>query len=108
MNTNKHADVIEKKEQLDAITAQLKTRFIGLDTIIDNVMNLVTSWYLFPQAQMRPCIINLWGLTGSGKTALVRTLVELLGHRKLFIHFDMGEFESDSASSIRRIFTEDL
>src|SRR5690606_10638062 len=61
-----------------------------------------------PEAQIRPTVINMWGLTGSGKTALVQALVELLDYRKLYSHLDMGEFESDSASWIRNIFTDDL
>jgi len=65
-------------------------------------------WYLFPEAQLRPTIINLWGLTGSGKTALVQALVELLEHQKLYSHIDMGEFESDSASWMKNILTDDL
>src|SRR5690606_9395380 len=38
----------------------------------------------------------------------VQALVELLDYRKLYNHLDMGEFESDSASWIRNIFTDDL
>src|SRR5690606_10374516 len=61
-----------------------------------------------PEAQIRPTVINLWGLTGSGKTALVQMIVELLDYRKLYSHIDMGEFESDSASWVKNIFTNDL
>ena len=57
---------------------------------------------------LRPTIINLWGLTGSGKTALVQSIVEILDHRKLYSHIDMGEFESDSASWMKNILTDDL
>src|SRR5690606_14643853 len=82
--------------------------FLGLDGIIDEVMSLLMPWYLFPKAQLRPTVINLWGLTGSGKTALVQTLVELLEYQKLYSHIDMGEFESDSASWMKNILTDDL
>jgi cell division protease FtsH len=68
----------------------------------------MTPWFLFPYAQLRPTVINLWGLTGSGKTALVKAIVEILDHRKLYSQIDMGEFESDSASWIKEIFTDDL
>jgi cell division protease FtsH len=105
---NKHNDVVAKKNSLDNITTKLKARFVGLDYIIDDVMNIVSAWYIFPKAQLRPCIINLWGLTGSGKTALVNVLVDLLDHRKYYAHFDMGEFQSESAKWIKRTFVEDL
>ena len=103
-----HNELIAKKQRLQEIALKLKERFLGLDGVIDEVMSLVTPWYLFPEAQLRPTVINLWGLTGSGKTALVQGLVEFLDYRRLYTHIDMGEFESDSASWIKTIFTNDL
>ncbi|MBA3679859.1 MAG: hypothetical protein H0W73_01530 [Bacteroidetes bacterium] len=109
METNNlHKEIISKKEKLNEISTELKSYFIGLDSVIDEVMNLVSAWYLFPKAQLRPTVINLWGMTGSGKTALVQKLVELLDHKKYFTQMDMGEFESDSASWIKSTFTDDL
>jgi hypothetical protein len=101
-------DLINKKEKLVKASTTLKERFLGLDSIIDEVISLMMPWYLFPEAQLRPTIINLWGLTGSGKTALVQALVELLDHKKLYTHIDMGEFESHSASWLKHILTDDL
>lgn len=103
-----HKALIVKKQKLHAVSNALKDRFMGLDNVIDEVMTLVTPWFLFPEAQIRPTVINLWGLTGSGKTALVQMIVELLDYRKLYSHIDMGEFESDSASWVKNIFTNDL
>ena len=109
METNiLHNTLIVKKQKLQEITSSLKEKFMGLDYVIDEVMSLVMPWYLFPEAQIRPTVINLWGLTGSGKTALVQTIVDMLNHRKLYSHIDMGEFESDSAAWIKNIFTNDL
>lgn len=105
---NIQTDIISKRNALNQVSLQLKQEFIGLDDIIDEVMNLMSSWYLFPQAQLRPLIINLWGMTGSGKTALVQRLVELLDYKKLYAQMDMGEFESDSASWIKSTFTDEL
>lgn len=109
MEKNKlHQEIILKKEKLRDISLELKTQFIGLDEIIDEVMSLVSAWYVFPQAQLRPMVINLWGMTGSGKTALVKKLVELLEYKKLYAQVDMGEFESDSASWFKNTLTDDL
>jgi hypothetical protein len=107
-SNNKHRELIAKKERLKEVTLALKNRFLGLDHIIDEVISLLMPWYLFPEAQLRPTVINLWGLTGSGKTALVQSIVELLDYSRFYTHLDMGEFESDSASWIKSIFTEDL
>lgn len=100
--------IIEKKEKLFEVKAQLKTEFIGLEKIIDEVIDLLMPWFLFPDAQLRPTIINMWGLTGSGKTALVNRIIELLDYKRLYVQMDMGEFESDSASWIKSMFTDDL
>lgn len=109
METNSmHQEILLKKELLNEVSQTLKEHFIGLDGIIDEVMNLVAAWYLFPQAQLRPLIINLWGMTGSGKTALVKKLVELLDYKKLYAQMDMGEFESSSASWFKSTLTDDL
>lgn len=106
-NTNYH-DLITKRQKLREVSDALKKQFLGLDAIIDEVISLLMPWYLFPDAQLRPTVINLWGLTGSGKTALVHQLIELLEYKQLFAHIDMGEFESDSAAWIKRILTEDM
>jgi len=105
---NKYIEVATKKAKLDEVAAKLKTQFVGLDYIIDDVMGLVSAWYIFPGAQLRPCVINLWGLTGSGKTALVNALVDLLDYRKYYTHIDMGEFESDTATNLKIFLTNDV
>lgn len=103
-----HTNLIERKQKLENVKVSLKEKFIGLDDVIDEVMSMMMPWYLFPEAQTRPAILNLWGLTGSGKTALVQAIVEMLEYRKLYTHIDMGEFESDSASWMKNILTDDL
>src|SRR5690349_10259228 len=101
-------ELIAKREKLQQMSIRLKEKFLGLDSIIDEIFSLLMPWYLFPEAQLRPTVVNLWGLTGSGKTALVQAIVEELDYRKLFSHIDMGEFESDSASWIKNVLTNDL
>ena len=105
---NTHAELIARKHKLEQVGCALREKFLGLDEIIEEVMSLVMPWYLFPEAQLRPTSINLWGLTGSGKTALVQALVASLQYQKLYSHIDMGEFESDSASWMKNILTDDL
>lgn len=93
---------------LDEVSDKLKTQFVGLDYIIDDVMKVVSAWYIFPEAQQRPCIINLWGLTGSGKTALVNALVDHLDLRKYYARLDMGEYKSPSRTSLKRSLFDDF
>lgn len=103
-----HSELLVRKQALEQAKHKLKERFLGLDETIDEVVSLAMLWYLFPESQLRPTVINLWGLTGSGKTALVQAIVELLDYKNLYSHVDMGEFESDSASWMKSILTDDL
>ena len=110
METNNilYNELISKRKHLEQVALALKEKFLGLDNIIDEIFALLLPWYLFPEAQRRPTVINLWGLTGSGKTALIQQMIQLLDYAKLYTHIDMGEFESNSASWIKDIFTDDL
>ena len=56
----------EKKVRLEAARIALKEKFFGIDTIIDQVISGINSWYFFAEYQSRPRIINLWGMTGVG------------------------------------------
>jgi hypothetical protein len=73
---------------------RLKEHFIGLDPIIDEVFQLMQTWYCIPEVQPRPIVINLWGVTGTGKSDLVRRIVNSLHFEDRFFHFDMGEVKN--------------
>ncbi len=107
-NSNLYQLITDKKQQLIEVKETLKKEFVGLELIIDEVIDLLMPWFLFPDAQLRPTIINMWGLTGSGKTALVNRIIDLLDYKRLYVQMDMGEFESDSASWIKNMFTDEL
>jgi len=87
---DKEAILTKHKVLIDAKN-QLKDEFVGLDIIIDEVIDLVEPWYLFPDAQLRPSIINLFGMTGTGKTSLITRLFEIL-EMKSVLRFDTGEW----------------
>lgn len=95
-------DLLEKKDffikyqKIQDIKIILKTEFIGLDAIIDDICDLIEPWYLFPNAQIRPTVINLWGLTSVGKTSLVLRIFQLLDMKNVF-KFDVGEYNNNSS-----------
>ena len=80
-----------KREKLETARINLKKKFIGIDNIIDQILDNMLVWYLMPELQMRPTIISLWGTTGVGKTDLVRSLVKELEFNTKFVElqFDM-------------------
>ena len=79
-----------KKEILENARTILKKEFIGIDKPIDAVIDNINSWFMLSNLQERPFIINLWGLTGVGKTSLITRLVELIDYENNFFRFDLG------------------
>ncbi len=79
-----------KLHELERMRTQLKSEFIGIDEVIDRVVDSMRSWYVMPELRDRPLIINLWGMTGTGKTTLVQRILSLLGLEKLFLAIDMS------------------
>ena len=84
------ADLRRRHDHLQDVARQLKLEFLGIDRVIDHLVRSVSRWVLFPHMQERPLVVNLWGLTGVGKTALVHRLVELLEVEDRFFHYDLG------------------
>ena len=91
----------EQRQKLQTVAKQLKLEFVGLEKIIDQVIEGVTAWACVPGVQERPTIISLWGLTGVGKSSLVRRLVELMQWSDRLTVFDCGELKSSNNLSER-------
>lgn len=91
---------LEKIKRVEETKIILKKEFIGLDNIIDKIIQLVTPWYITPEIIKRPVVISLWGMTGTGKSSVVKRLVELLGLSSKTIFLDCGEECNDGNSSV--------
>lgn len=95
----------ERRELLDSTIAQLKKEFVGIHKVIDQIAEAMGGWFFFPEMQDRPVIINLWGLTGIGKTSLVKRFAQLLKMEERYYRFDLGE-STNSDYSIQETFKE--
>ncbi len=95
----------EKRELLDSTILQLKKEFVGIHKVIDQIAEAMGGWFFFPEMQDRPVIINLWGLTGIGKTSLVKRFAQLLQMEERYYRFDLGE-STNSDYSIQETFKE--
>lgn len=100
--------LLEKKAVLNKAATCLKKEFIGIDGIIDQIVTALSSWFFFPEMHERPVIINLWGLTGIGKTSVIKRLTELIGYSEHYFRFDLGECSDryyDIQDSFKDIYT---
>lgn len=98
-------EIQKKKKKLDDCKTFLKKEFIGIDKIIDDLMEYIQIWYLMPEILTRPVIINLWGMTGVGKTDLVRKTVSFLGFQNRFVEIELSNNDETSWSkSVSDIF----
>ena len=86
-------EILRKKQTLEACNAYLKGEFIGIDAIIDSLLDYLSIWYLMPEILTRPVIINLWGMTGVGKTDLVRKTVKFLHYQDRFTEVELSNTE---------------
>lgn len=91
-----HAHISERSEQLVQLATELKTELFGIDEVIDRVIESMRAWYVLPELINRPVIICLWGLTGTGKTQLTRSIAQKLGFYDRFVEVQMDGFSNGS------------
>ena len=87
----------ERSAHLALVAAELKTELFGIDDIIDRVIDSIRAWYVLPHIISRPVIVCLWGLTGTGKTQLTRSLAQKLGFYDRFVEVQMDGFSHGSS-----------
>lgn len=86
----------QRKQVLEQARIELKQHFVGIDDIIDALLDYIQIWYLIPEILTRPIIVNLWGMTGVGKTDLIRRLVKLLDFQDRFAEVELSNIDSTS------------
>ena len=107
--TTLHAHIAERSAQLGKLAAELKSELFGIDDVIDRVIESMRAWYVLPALINRPVIICLWGLTGTGKTQLTRSIAQKLGFYDRFVEVQMDGFSNGSgyrASSISSMLSD--
>lgn len=87
----------ERSARLAHVAAELKTELFGIDDIIDRVIDSIRAWYVLPHIITRPVIVCLWGLTGTGKTQLTRSLAQKLDFYDRFVEVQMDGFSHGSS-----------
>ena len=98
------SEIAAKQKKLDDCKVFLKSEFIGIDSIIDDLVNYLQIWYLIPEILTRPIIINLWGMTGVGKTDLIRKMVKFIDYQDRFSEIELSNIdESNWNKSVSQI-----
>jgi Peptidase family M41/ATPase family associated with various cellular activities (AAA) len=93
------SEIERRNATLEKAGDVLKKQFIGIDGVIDELLDAMRVWWLMPQVLTRPVIINLWGMTGVGKTDLVRRLVAELEMQERFVEVELSNVDSTSYRS---------
>ncbi len=101
-------ELVKKEKTIENCIATLKKEFVGIDNIIDQVMDNIRSWYMFPNLMERPLVINLWGMTGCGKTSLVNRICELLDIRSNTIYYNLAKLGEENSVDIEDSFSSNL
>lgn len=99
-------DKMERLKRLQETKNTLKSEFVGLDGIIDEIINSITPWYVTPEIIEKPVVETIVGLTGTGKSSVITRMIELLGLLGKTIFFDCGEESNDSGSGIVEKITD--
>lgn len=95
-------DLELKKNILEKTRIFLKQEFVGIDYVIDELIDLISVWYMMPQVLTRPLIINLWGMTGVGKTDLIRKLVSQIDFQERFMEIELSNNSNSYYSNVAR------
>lgn len=92
-----------KKDRLEYVRTELKKSFIGIDYVIDELINSIKSWYLMPELLTRPTVVCLFGMTGQGKTDLIRKLVDLLNFNSSYVEIGPKKYGYDDISILNQL-----
>lgn len=94
------AIIDERYKIFNEAKGKIKNEFYGIDNVIDEVFKAIETWYIYPEFMTRPCVINLWGLTGVGKTDLVQKIRTYLKIDK----FATTEMDNNSNGAEESVF----
>ena len=97
-------EILGKQELLNNARTGLKKEFFGIDSVIDEVIDSIGSWFVFPDLQERPVVVNLWGLTGTGKTALINRLTQYLNWQEKSFKFDLRNKKNSVLTILEDIY----
>ena len=88
------ATLAERSARLNGLHERLRKDHFGIDTEIQRLLDAFAPWYQFAETQTRPRAIGLWGMTGTGKSSIVRALVKEAGLEDRTYWLDASELNN--------------
>lgn len=85
------ASLADRTAKLIGLYDRLRTNHFGIDTEIQRLLDAFAPWYRFAETQARPQVIGLWGMTGTGKSSLIRSMVKAAELEDRTYWLDAGE-----------------
>lgn len=101
-------EIKKKKQLLKNAEEVLKQEFVGIDNVIENTLLNMRPWFLYPELQDKPLVISLFGMTGCGKTSLVKRLLSLLDIESDMIYFNFAEIGEMKSWEIEQTLDEEI
>jgi cell division protease FtsH len=108
LSNEMQAEIELRTQKLNELKLILKKDFFGIDIIIEQLIDSIEPWYIFSEFNSRPYIINLWGMTGCGKTAVIRKIIDYLDLKDNFLYLNMTEYALSNNSTLNSFFGDDL
>ena len=104
----RRSEIEEKFKKINNAADTLKKEFVGIDNVIDSIIDNIRGWYVFPDLQTKPITICLWGLTGCGKTSLVNRLCELLDIRQDMNIYNLAKLGEEDSEELENTILENM
>ncbi len=101
-------EITEKFKKIENAANVLKQEFVGIDNVINSIIDNIRGWYVFPDLQTKPITICLWGLTGCGKTSLVNRLCELLDIRQDMSIYNLAKLGEEDSEELENTILENM
>lgn len=88
-------------EKYESVFEQMKTEFFGIEPQIEQILKSIEAWETTKDYIVRPNILNVVGLTGVGKTAVINRIIELLTLKEKTVYFKFNNKTTDVTESLK-------
>ena len=81
-------ETINRLKKMENVDSELRIQFPGTGRFFKTLIDATKSWYCNPEIQENPSVVNIWGVTGLGKTEMIRSFARSLNMEDVFFEFN--------------------